>query len=99
MKDQFGFESRMTSAATEYAYAEKDYTFTEIVRVSCDNCKADVTVVTPDASAEEIALSAIAQYNYAPDLDHARWWAEHNQSAFEIAKLAAQVAAELKGGK
>ena len=99
MKDQFGFEGCLTSAATEYAYAEKDHTFTEIVRVSCDNGKADATVITPDAFAEEIALSAIAQYTHAPGLGRARWWAEHNRSAFEIAKLAAQIAAELKGGK
>lgn len=96
MKDQFGFEGCLTSAATEYAYAEKDHTFTKIVRVSCDNGKADATVVTPGASAEEIALSAIAQYNHAPDLDHARRWAEHNQSAFEIGKLAAAMALSIK---
>lgn len=93
MKDQFGFESCLTSAATEYAYAENDKNFNVIVEVSCNDGKADATVIDDDVI-NGYVLSAISTVCHTSQPER---FVEHNKIAVRIARLAASLA--MKGGK
>lgn len=93
MKDQFGFEGCLTSAATEYAYAENDKNFNVIVEVSCNDGKADATVIDDDVI-NGYVLSAISTVCHTSQPER---FVEHNKIAVRIARLAASLA--MKGGK
>jgi len=92
MKDQFGFEGCLTSAATEYAYAENDKNFNVIVEVSCNDGKADATVIDDDVI-NGYVLSAISTVCHTSQPER---FVEHNKIAVRIARLAASLA--MKGG-
>lgn len=93
MKDQFGFEGCLISAATEYAYAEKDKDFNVIVEISCKDGEADATVIDDDVI-NGYVLSAISTVCHTSQPER---FIEHNKIAVRIARLAASLA--MKGGK
>jgi len=92
MKDQLGFEGCLTSAATEYAYAENDKNFNVIVEVSCNDGKAGATVIDDDVI-NGYVLSAISTVCHTSQPER---FVEHNKIAVRIARLAASLA--MKGG-
>ena len=93
MKEKFELESQLMSAATEYAYAENDKNFNVIVEVSCNDGKADATVIDDDVI-NGYVLSAISTVCHTSQPER---FVEHNQIAIRIARLAASLA--MKGGK
>lgn len=93
MKDYFELEGCLTSAATEYAYAENDKNFNVIVEVSCNDGKADATVIDDDVI-NGYVLSAISTVCHTSQPER---FVEHNKIAVRIARLAASLA--MKGGK
>ena len=94
IEDKQSLELSITSAVAEYAYDTEDKDFNVIVEVSCKDGQADAKIVEDDII-NGYVLSAISTVCKTSEPEK---FAEHNLSAFIIARLAVSLALHEKGG-
>lgn len=94
MKNKELLEVSLMGAVTEYAHSQDDKNFNVVVEVSCKDGVADANVIENDV-VDGFVMSAIKTIC---NTENPEKFAEHNQTAIRIARTAAALALQQKGG-